>query len=461
MKNLLRKHSKLQWLACCALACCFASCSDDEGNKVSTYDPSKPLVLTDFYPKEGVLSDQVILNGENFGNNKDDVKVYFNDKEAPIISVKGDKMLVLAPKRASTVEDPACVIKVQVQEQEEEYAETFDYYIQTTVTTLVGGTTSASTNPTGTVSLSEAQFRSSIDRVICVDADKNVFFLVDNDGKFAAFMANEAAGQLICLKEDVNSLFDSPFLAYNPNTNRVYRFNGQLGGKDLTYFDPLSDYGYTSEGSFEMDSSESLFSRITGFGVWTAKSNFTMGPDGYFYCRMLNGYLMRLNMNTFIGEKLEPADGSDEVGGTNGTSYGLVFDPNDDNVFYFSVTDQHCIFKFDLTTMLCTAWAGEQGVSGYLDGPRGQARFDQPCQLVFDSEGNMVVADKNNHCIRKITMSTGYVSTLAGTPRSSGYANGTAEDAKFNQPLGLCIDSDDVMYIGDSQNRAIRRLAIE
>ena len=69
--------------------------------------------------------------------------------------------------------------------------------------------------------------------------------------------------------------------------------------------------------------------------------------------------------------------------------------------------------------------------------------------------------DTENHCIRKITMSTGYVSTLAGKPQNSGYVNGSAEDAQFKKPLGICIDNDDVMYIGDSENRAIRRLAVE
>lgn len=39
--------------------------------------------------------------------------------------------------------------------------------------------------------------------------------------------------------------------------------------------------------------------------------------------------------------------------------------------------------------------------------------------------------------------------------------NGSAEDAQFKKPLGICIDNDDVMYIGDSENRAIRRLAVE
>ena len=46
-------------------------------------------------------------------------------------------------------------------------------------------------------------------------------------------------------------------------------------------------------------------------------------------------------------------------------------------------------------------------------------------------------------------------------PQKAGYQNGTSEVALLNQPVGLVIDSDDIMYIGDSENAAIRRLAIE
>ena len=91
-----------------------------------------------------------------------------------------------------------------------------------------------------------------------------------------------------------------------------------------------------------------------------------------------------------------------------------------------------------------------QGKSGYLDGPIGQAMFNKPGQMCVDSEGNIILTDTENHCIRKITMSTGYVSTLAGKPQNSGYVNGSAEDAQFKKPLGICIDNDDVMYIGYS-----------
>lgn len=124
MKNLLHKSFKLQWLICLAVGCSFSSCKDDDG-ATSGYDPNKPIVLTDFYPNEGKLATQVILIGSNFGDSKDDVKVFFNDKEASVVSVKNDRMLVLAPKRASTVDDPSCVVKVQVKDQEGQYLQTF------------------------------------------------------------------------------------------------------------------------------------------------------------------------------------------------------------------------------------------------------------------------------------------------------------------------------------------------
>lgn len=454
MRNLLQKCFKWQWLVCIAVGCCFSSCKDDE-ESISGYDPNKPIVLTEFYPNEGKLATQVILTGSNFGNSKDDVKVFFNDKEASVVSVKDDRMLVLAPKRASTVDDPLCVVKVQVKDQEGQYQQKFDYHIQTTVTTLTGGTTNSSKNPTGITSLAEAQFRASIDKTICVDNDKNVFFIVDNDNKFAIFMLNEEADMVKCVKEDFAGGFTQPVMAYHNKNNKVYQFYAGLNSYEMFYHNPEEDYGLVQLGNMKFDNEN--FNPIEGFGSLFAKSCFTMGPDGKLYSRLLQGNLIRVDVDAGKAENL--ANG-DYVGTKEGTSRGLVFDPNDPDVFYFS-SDRHCIYKYDLRTKEWECWAGQEGKSGYLDGPIDQALFNSPGQMCVDSEGNLIFTDTENHCIRKITMSTGYVSTLAGTPQKSGYTNGTADNAQFKKPMGICIDSDDVMYIGDSENRAIRRLAVE
>lgn len=76
------------------------------------------------------------------------------------------------------------------------------------------------------------------------------------------------------------------------------------------------------------------------------------------------------------------------------------------------------------------------------------------------SSTNLYIADSGNHCIRKVTPE-GVVSTVIGNPNSSGYKDGTPEIALFTEPWGLAIDSEGTIYIGDKDNRCVRKLSIE
>ena len=75
-------------------------------------------------------------------------------------------------------------------------------------------------------------------------------------------------------------------------------------------------------------------------------------------------------------------------------------------------------------------------------------------------EENLYIADSGNHCIRKVTPE-GVVSTVIGNPNTSGYKDGTPEIALFTEPWGLAIDSEGTIYIGDKDNRCVRKLSIE
>lgn len=96
---------------------------------------------------------------------------------------------------------------------------------------------------------------------------------------------------------------------------------------------------------------------------------------------------------------------------------------------------------------------------GLVDGIGSMAKFNNPCGMVLDREGNLYVSDHANHVIRKVTPN-GVVSTYAGTG-VAGFANGRRLNAKFNHPYGLAIDSNGNLYVGDVVNHKIRKISPE
>jgi len=166
-------------------------------------------------------------------------------------------------------------------------------------------------------------------------------------------------------------------------------------------------------------------------------------------------YVLTATVSTFAGRRPY------QVGSTDGTgtqaSFSNPYEIVTDASGYMYVADKsnNKIRKISPDGVV-TTFAGN-GTAGAINGPANQASFNGPEGIAVDANGNVYVADSQNHLIRKIT-ATGIVSTLAGSG-IAGLTNGTGSTASFNIPTGLAVDAQGNIYVTEYINNDIRKIS--
>jgi hypothetical protein len=128
---------------------------------------------------------------------------------------------------------------------------------------------------------------------------------------------------------------------------------------------------------------------------------------------------------------------------------------------YIADVDNHCIRKVTSTGIISTI-AGIGGSPGFSGdgGPATSAQLNRPCGVMEDSYGNIYITDNGNNRIRKVT-SDGIISTVAGTG-TAGYNgdNISATSAQLNSPDCTAYDGSN-LYIVDYFNQRIRKVTLK
>ncbi|MDR2804180.1 MAG: IPT/TIG domain-containing protein [Dysgonamonadaceae bacterium] len=443
----------LGWLILCSLLFAFVFSCNDHQNSEKPYDSSKPVTVNSFFPDSGGMASKVIIQGSNFGNDAEAVKVYFNQKQAAVITSSGDILYVLVPRQPG--ED--CTVSVVVGKDSVVFDKTFKYKTSIVVTTVASKPNSLGDDDyIYDGALAEVAY-GWIDYLV-VDKENNLFI-------------NQSwPPRIIFINEEQNR----STVAFGPHPETWWQSFSQPtidGEGSVVYFpDEGNDWnGPNRENFYVLDpgtqwaasirqmihpSEADQASGVKDFYV-TNKDAFAFNPaDGSIWTRSReSGQMIRFHAKTRKGEAIEN-------GIMPGSESKMVFHPKEKNIMYISYTQRNCIFTYNVETHEHTLFAGKQGVQGWRDGTRLEAEFSHPEQITFDAEGNLYIADAGNHVIRKIE-TNGLVSTVIGIGGTSGYQDGNPEEALLNSPSGVAVNLDGDIYIGDNGNKCIRKLSIQ
>lgn len=130
-----------------------------------------------------------------------------------------------------------------------------------------------------------------------------------------------------------------------------------------------------------------------------------------------------------------------------------------DGNLYVADTENHRIRKLDLANDVITTIAGT-GTAGFGGdgGPAAEALLHFPRDVEFGADGRLYVADTDNHVVRAIDLTTGIIETVAGTPGESGFSGdgGPATEATLYRPFGIDFDEAGDLYVADTYNHRIR-----
>lgn len=191
-------------------------------------------------------------------------------------------------------------------------------------------------------------------------------------------------------------------------------------------------------------------------------------PDGGFYIADTLGHLVRHvtaagQISTIAGKT--PVANATSFSGDGGPGTkaqlsfptGLAVDSHGN--LFIADTENHRIRKLGPDGIIITvAGTGAPGFSGD-GGPAAQAQLNEPWGLALDIQDNLYIADTFNHRVRKMAPD-GTITTVAGTG-TAGFAGdgGAATAAPLNHPLGLAVDSHGSLFIVDQWNYRVRRVA--
>ncbi len=455
--NVKTKRWQIHWMLLSFIVLSLTQCKHDELAEEVGYDPGKEVVITDFYPKQGAVGNNLVIYGDNFGNDLSKIKVTIGGKPAKVIGVKNNSLYCIIPEAAYAGDIKITILGGDNQQLAQAISkEVFSYTRKLLVSTFLGKYYEVASN----FEEKEGPFNDC-------GAFKGITWLtIDPKNPDHMYFTG-----------DVNSCrfidFEKKYVSYfRTDLDRVSIMNWRIDGNQ----DMIVSHNHSSD----TKNGNYIFSRESNFLQKKAIEVYARGVNGtmvhpqngeLYYSRYRAGDIRRYDFNT-KEDKLVFSNPYSAV------AVYMVMHPSGDYA-YLVEYEKHYIMRTDYdrdkkTFKTPYTICGAAGTAGYADGIGTNARLNNPVQGVFvknpdyETSGgdqyDFYFCDKANHAIRTLTPQ-GRVSTFAGRGNNgtNGYADGDLRtEARFNSPQAIAYDETrKCFYIGDTGNWLIRKIAKE
>ena len=466
------------------------------GGAHQAFDSSRPIEITGFQPDSGGIATQMIIDGKNFGSDTTGLRVYFVDSlgqrhRAGLVSSNGEKLYLTVPKLTYLR-----TLKIQVERMVNDQTYTssskddmpFLYTTGISVATVIGQASTDNALPTKAGTFASATL--SAPSFLAIDDEDNIFITERNfqtgivarndkgegDGNRGNILLADTKKQELIVLRYLNPVaMNGPTFSNIPGEEAI--FIPEDPGKGFLRLRKGANYSVQRQFMLFTDGEPDPFNKNN----WKHSIAFNKA-DQMLYTIAWTGELIRINPKTrqsqVLIDKVVP-DVPNENGG-NGSDNFYIFSPLEPMVMYVALCNYNMIKRIDLRKIpegdrtsyrgenyagLATSDGAKSG-KGWEDGPLLRAKFNNPTQLAFTADGKLYIADRLNHCVRVIdtTVSpeTAVVNTAVGIPGSAGFRDGGPDQALFNNPSGVAVNSDgSVLYVADHKNHVIRKLAIQ
>jgi len=469
MKHFILKVAWQPVIPLIALMFALITCENDSKKEVA-HNPNQPIVLTSFEPDSGRIRDMVLLNGENFGTDLSAIKVLFNASEAKVVGSTGTRILVRVPR----LPGDTCILTVKIGNQEKAYTQEFRYKVAASVTTIAGNGEETDTGAGKEVIWENGLDNSRMTPVYMgIDNEDNLFVSV-RPGYLFYINTKENTIRLIATEAQHGYMQRCPPYI-NPRNNVIQTGGEGAANRDrFLFLDPKT--GWAPSIKYIKSWDWHKLQPPAANDESTHPHCILNEDDGYYYTRYRSGLIAKVCPETWHAEAIgmTPA----------GQALGLAFNPINKNELWIgywgsgtSMNNGLCTVDVSDTTKF---WSPDETAqiglmrnfqrrssivssAGHRDGPIHLAQFNQMRQINFDSQGNLFIGDSGNDCIRMVNTKVNpmMVETIIGIPGQRNFKDGNRDEALFNQPQGLVVDSNDIIYVSDWGNNRLRRVAVE